>query len=258
MEVITIILSALMGLLSPVGTVGDTVAEAAIRDQLYDAEAIAVRIDATPSHQLLSGKLDRVRIAGRGLYLLDGVRIDILDIETDPIDVNFADLLQGDLSLEQPLQGVVHLALTLDDINQALQSPVVTQSLRDLSLNVLGENTIGGLNRSDVVSASLNVVDQHRLRLRALIREQTTGEELDIVIEFGLNLLNGHQFQIQSPQLIANGEAFPEDLLAPLLDGLSQSFTLRNIEPQGMTIRLLELEIDENHIRLVAFAMLDQ
>lgn len=256
MEVLTIILSTLLGLVSPVGTIGDTVAENVIRDQLHDAEAIAVRIDNAPSYQLLSGKLERIRIAGRGLFPLEGVRIDTLDIEIDAIDMNVAELRQGDLELDEPLQGVVHLRLTLDDLNQALQSPTVTRSLRDISLNVLGENTIGGLSRSDVMNASLQVIAPNRLQLNALIQEQSTGEELNIVVEFGLSLLNGYQLQIDDPQLIANGQAFPDDLLVPLVDGLTQAFTLRNFEPQGITMRLLELEIDDDTIRLIVFAQI--
>ncbi|MEB3213585.1 MAG: DUF2993 domain-containing protein [Leptolyngbyaceae bacterium] len=257
MEVITIILSTLMGLFSPLGAVSDEVAEQTIRNQLHDAEAIAVRIDNTPTYQLLNGQVDRIRIAGRGLFPLEGVRIDTLDIETAAIDVNVAELRQGDLALDQPLQGVVHLSLTLEDINQALQSSTVTESLRDISLNALGDTTIGGLNRSDVVRASLSVAPPNRLRLSALIREQATGEELDIVLEFGLRLLNGYQIQIESPQLIANEQAFPDELLSSLTDGVTQAFTLRNFESQGMTLRLLELKIDEEAIQLTAFARLE-
>jgi hypothetical protein len=257
MEIITIILTVIMGLFSPVGAVTDEVTEQTIRDQLHDAEAIAVRMDNAPSYQLLSGKLDRLRLAGRGLFLLEGVRIDTLDIETDAIDVDITELRQGDVVLDQPLQGVVHLRLTLDDLNDALRSPTVTRSLRDLSLNLLGESTIGGLNRSDVVDASIDVIDSNRLQFNALIREQNTGEELDIVIEFGLSLLNGYQLQIQSPRIIAGEQVFPDDLLSPVVDGFTQSFTLRNLDPQGITIRLLELGIDDEAIHLVAFAHID-
>ena len=257
MEVITIVLSALMGLLSPVGLVTDTVAENAIREQLHDAEAIAVRIDATPSHQLLAGQIDRVRIAGRGLYPLDGIRIDTLDIETEPIDINFSDLRQGTLSLDQPFQALVHLTLTVKDINQALQSPTITENLRDLSLNVLGEDTIAGLNRSDFVNASVQIVNQNRLQFTTLIREQNTGEELDIFLEFGLHLINGHQVQIQSPQFIVNGEEFPSDLLMSLADGISQEFTLRNLEQQGIILRLLTLNIEADKLDIVAFTRIE-
>lgn len=257
MEIITIMLSALMGLLSPVGLVADTVAEDAIREQLHDAEAIAIRVDATPSHQLLAGQIDRVRIAGRGLYPLSGIRIDTLDIETDPIDINFSDLRQGTLSLDHPFQALVHLTLTVEDINQALQSPTITENLRDLSLNALGENTIAGLNRSNFINASIQIVDQNRLQFTTLIQEQNTGEELDIALEFGLHLINGHQIQIQAPHFIANGEEFPPDLLVPLADGLSQEFTFRNLEQQGIILRLLRLDIEADRLDIVAFTRIE-
>lgn len=65
MEFLTILLSALLGIVSPAGFVLDRVAETAIRNQLDSAEELSVRIDNTPSYRALQGRVDRVRIAGR-------------------------------------------------------------------------------------------------------------------------------------------------------------------------------------------------
>lgn len=257
MEFVTLLLSGLIGLLSPTGLITESVAESTIRNSLDDAETLVVRVDATPSHQLLAGQVDRLRIAGRGLYPLDGIRIDTLDVETDAIDINFGALRNGTLELDEPLQAVIHLRLTLEDLNRALQSATVAENLRDLSLNALGEGAIAGLNRSDVVNASIAVPEPHRLRIQAHLQEQETGEELRLVLEFGLKLANGYQIEILSPRLIANGEEFPPDLLIALAEGISQELTLRNLESSGITARLLKLEIDDTGIQLVTFVRLD-
>ncbi len=256
MNWITIFLASLTGLFSTPGVGVQEIAKQSLRSQIHDAEVLAVRIDAIPTHQFLAGQIDQVRIAGRGIVLQDGVRIDHLDLETDAIDLDINQLRNGNVGLDQPLRAVVRLGLTTADINQALQSPSVTQSLQDLSLNVLGEGTIGGLNRSDVVEARFTVPQPGRVQLETQLREQGTGEELAIRLGLGVAIANGYQFQFSEPELVANGEAFPAGLLEALLEGVSREFTLRNLELTGITARLLELKIEEERVQIVAFVEL--
>lgn len=256
MNWITILLTSLTGLFSIPGVSIHEIAEQSLRSQIDEAETLAVRIDATPTHQLLSGQIDQVRVAGRGIFLMDGVRIDLLNLETDALDFDMNALSEGNIGLDQPLRAVVRLRLTSADINRALQSPIVTESLRDLSLNALGEDTIGGLNRSDVVDATLIIPRPGRVQLDTRLREQGTGQELAIRLALGVAIANGSQFQFSEPELVANGEAFPTGLLDSLLAGLSREFTLRNLEATGITARLLELEIEEDRVQVVAFVQI--
>ena len=76
MEPISTVLSLLLGLIAPVGIVSDRIAENQIRKQLTRAESLQVRIDNAPTYQLLSGKLNKVRFAGRGLFVTPDIRID--------------------------------------------------------------------------------------------------------------------------------------------------------------------------------------
>ncbi len=68
MEFIAILLSSLISLVSPTGLVIDKVAENTLRKQFASVERLQVRIDNTPSYQILGGRVDRIRIAGRGLF----------------------------------------------------------------------------------------------------------------------------------------------------------------------------------------------
>lgn len=257
MNWITILLASLTGLLAVPAVAVQQVAEQSLRNQIEEAETLAVRIDATPTHQFLAGQIDRVRIAGRGVFIMDDVRIDLLDVETDAVDLNLTKLRQGEIALDRPLRAVIRLRLTVDDINQALQSPIVTDSLQDLSLNALGEETIGGLNRSDVVNAQFVVPAPGRVQIATQLQEQGTGQALAIRLGVGVAIANGYQLQFSNPELMANGEAFPNDLLEALVDGISQEFTLRNLEPAGITARLLELKIEVDQVQMVAFVQID-
>ena len=85
MELIAIILSGFLSLLVPVGFVGDQIAAREIGKRFEKVEQLQVRIDNAPSYQILQGKLERVRIAGRGIWFSDSIRIEALELETDAI-----------------------------------------------------------------------------------------------------------------------------------------------------------------------------
>src|SRR4028118_555615 len=114
MELISILLSGLLIFISPAGLVIDRAAENAIRSRLEKAEQLEVRVDNAPVHQTLQGKIERLRIAGRGLWLTKDVRIDTLEVETDPLNIDLQRLRQGKPtllleSLKSPIQSGVRL-----------------------------------------------------------------------------------------------------------------------------------------------------
>ena len=59
MEPIAILLSTLIGLISPSGLVLDRVAENTIRSRFVSVESLKVRIDNAPVHQIVKGRIDR-------------------------------------------------------------------------------------------------------------------------------------------------------------------------------------------------------
>ncbi len=86
MEFISFVLSGLLGFITHAGVVFDTAAEDAIRSQLSNVEKLQVRVDNPPTHQLLQGKIKKIRIAARGLHLKQyNFRINALKLETDEI-----------------------------------------------------------------------------------------------------------------------------------------------------------------------------
>ena len=89
MEFLTILLSSLFGLVSPTGLVVEKVTSNAVRSQFARVEQLQVRVDNPPSYQLLQGKVQKVRIAGRGLQLKQlNIRLAVLELKTDPIDLD--------------------------------------------------------------------------------------------------------------------------------------------------------------------------
>lgn len=123
MELLTAILIALIGVVSPVGWVSDRLVEDALRQQLESADDIDIRIDNAPNYRLLQGRVQRVRVAGAGLVPLEGVRIAQLDLEAEGIAAEPGPLRRGNINLSAPLEVAAQIVLTETDMNQALQPP---------------------------------------------------------------------------------------------------------------------------------------
>jgi hypothetical protein len=105
MEFLTILLSSLLGLIVPVGIVIDQTASSNIRSRFLKIEELQVRIDNLPTHQLLQGRINRVRIAGRSLQLRHrGIDITALELETDAIELDIHNRTRKQPKLKQPLQ----------------------------------------------------------------------------------------------------------------------------------------------------------
>lgn len=250
MELFTILLSALLGIISPVGIVSDSVAETAIRSRLDSAEDLEVRIDNAPSYQLLQGRVDRVRIAGRGLFPVEGVRIAVLEVETDPIAINPSSLRSG-IQLDQPIQAGVRLVLNAADLDRALSSPRAAAFFQTL-LGAFGSSSQG----YEIVNPHVEFLPDQRLRLQATLQGEAD-DRLAIVLESGLSVLSGRQIQFVNPALSINGEAVPPEFVAIFADGISRQFDLGNYERSGITARILKLEITPSALQVAAFVRVE-
>jgi LmeA-like phospholipid-binding len=253
MEFFTILLSSLLGLFSPVGFIVDRVAEDAIRSQLNAIETLAVRVDNTPNYQLVQGKVDRVRIAGRGVYPAVGIRIAAVEVETDAIAVDSGKLQQGQIELEQPFNAGVRLVLTEADI---LQSPQINQQLRDLSLDFLG-SPAQQLDRYDFVDPQVELLAPNRLRFQVELQSQQSGQRITLTAESGIQISAGRQLQLIEPTATVDGNPLPPQLINLLVGGVSQRLDLANLEDAGITARVLEWDIDQAQLSVAAFVSID-
>ncbi|HEY9697990.1 MAG TPA: DUF2993 domain-containing protein [Trichocoleus sp.] len=253
MEFFTILLSALLGILSPGGVIADSIAASAIRNQFDHIEDLAVRIDSTPSYQLARGRADRVRISGKGVYPIPGIRIDTVELETDPIAVNLNDFSE----LKQPIQAGVRLVLTQADLNQALQSEVVANKLRDLSLDFLGGATAQQLQRYDVVNPQVEFLANDRVRFQVSLKEQQTGDQVAITGETGLAIASGKQLELVNPDVRINDESLPPELVALLFGGISQKIDLSNLQASGITARVLDFRLTDDRLSVAAFVRVE-
>ncbi len=177
MELITIILSSFLSIFASGGLVLNRVAHNQVNNYLDSAEKLAIRIDNTPNYKLAQGKVDHLRVAARGIRLEPDLRIDSLELETDPVDLNLAKLEtktieQFRASLRKPLQGVFAIVIKEEDLAQTLKSEKVIGNLQK-SLNDVIASRVGGSSVSyQIVEPQIELSVPNNLNFKVTLNRQ--------------------------------------------------------------------------------------
>ncbi|MEO1095757.1 MAG: DUF2993 domain-containing protein [Cyanobacteria bacterium J06638_28] len=251
-EIITIILSTLFTLISPVGLVADQVAEGLIRERLYKADTLAVRIDNVPNFQLVGGRVDRIRFAGRGIYPIPELRIDTLDVETDPIDLNTDTLRSGKVGFDAPVQTAAHIILKTEDLNTLLRSPRVQERLDELRFNLPGTSEREA-NRYGLGNLQMEFRSGNRLRITADLQDRVLNEAVPAVVECGFAIVDGHQLRLIDPVIVVDNQPVPQQLLDSFVEGITPELTLKRFEPQQVIARVIKFELSPDALDVAIF-----
>ena len=281
MEILTIVLASLMSLGSSGGIILDKIAQAKISSQVISIEEQAVRIDNQPNYNVAKGKLSRVRIASRGVRLEPGIRIAVLDLETDPLSVKPSELKLSSIdslreSLNAPATGAAKIVINEADLDRALQSSEIQKRLQD-NLNRLIVRKAGSSNISyNLTDVRLELRPQNRVwvsfrldRPRPSLsstpesarmgtsRTNNRSRELAISLELTLKVIDGRVIRIVDPQGTVNGSPMSSRLLNGFATGISDRLDLNVLEEDGILARILQLEINEDNLQLVGFVRLE-
>lgn len=259
MEIVAIIASALMALVTPAGVVLDTLAADALRRQVAGVDDLSVRIDNVPNYQVIHGRIDQVRLAARGIYprQLPDLRIAAIDLETDPVALDVGALQRGQLKLNTPAQAALRLRLQATDINAFLASPQVQTWLDTLQFSLPGEVGAREQQRYGLANPTLEFLDGDRFRLMVDLEDRVLADTIPIVLETGVAVVNGHRLELIQPQLEIEGELAPPGLVTTFAEGASQEFSLRRLEAWGLTSRILAFNVRDNELDIALFARLD-
>ena len=259
MDIVIAFLTTIMAIVSPIGAAVDQLAEDALRDQVAGVEELHVRIDNVPTYQILNGRIEHVRIAGRGVFprQFPDLRIEAIDLETDVVDVDFNRLRQGKLKLDEPAQAALKLELKADDINQFMQSAMVQSWLDDLRFTLPGPGGTREQNRYGLNNPSLQFLDGDRVELIVDLQDRVAGEVIPITIELGLGFEHGHRLKLIEPVVTIDGETAPPELLTSLVAGAEEQLTLRTLEESGITARIIAFDIQDNELELAIFARVE-
>ncbi|MGV2828347.1 LmeA family phospholipid-binding protein [Myxosarcina sp. GI1(2024)] len=277
MEIFTIALLGLLGTLSSGGLIVDFLVDKNLRSQIVSVEERAIRIDNLPNYQIAGGKLQKVRLAARGVEL-EPIRIEVLELETDGIALKRSKLNSLKTAVEdssesssldstsefrealgQPLQGAFKIVLTESDLNRALSSPQFQQRLQK-TLNRLVAHKGGSSNLAyELLAPSLEFSSPNHLQINfTLRRSSNTYRSRDLAMAIELRVTSdGRQIYLSELKGTVNRRPMSSRLLRGFADGISDRLNLEVFEADGILARLLQLEIDENNLKLTGFARVE-
>ena len=262
MELLTIIISGLLLVVTPVGLLVDSTLENTIRKRLEKAEDLAVRVDNAPSYQILQGKVQRLRVAGRGIHITDYLRIDTLELDSDRIALDWQQLPSAqknnlNRSLREPLQAGVRLILKEVDLNQTLRSPTVVESLQTGLNQALAGLGSASTPRYQVLNPQLQLLAGNRLRLEVELRRRgntnAPSRSLQIMMESEVKIRGGYKVELTNLVGSINNKSLSPRLLSRLQESASQALDLRRLEQQGVIIRILQLKTKEQKLKIAGF-----
>ncbi|MBR8836801.1 MAG: DUF2993 domain-containing protein [Stigonema ocellatum SAG 48.90 = DSM 106950] len=257
MELLTIFLCGLLGLVSPVGVVIDRTAEHTIRAQFAKVGKLQVRVDNSPTYQLLQGKVNRVRIAGRSLQLKrQDVRIALFELETDAIELELSSLRQKRPKLKRPLQAGVRLVLTQQDVNKFLQSPQLMARLGKLNIDSVGDGNQRTNPKYNLINPEVQFLANNHLVFQLKLQEGK-GKPLLIRVESGLSIVTGRYIQLVKPVMAVNGEEVPPQFVNEIVNNLNKRLDLGTLEGDGLQVRILKLEMKPAELEIAAFLRIE-
>jgi LmeA-like phospholipid-binding len=258
MELIAILLSGITALFSLTGVVVDKSVENALLSQIDRAEQLQVRVDNAPAHQIINGKINKLRIAGRGLWVTKDLRIDKLEVETDPIAVD-PKAIQADgknpraASIQQPIQAGVKLKINEEDLNNFLKSPDAIARLQKMTTSTFG-GAASSLNKDyQIANPQVKFLDNNRLALKADLQDPNSGEKLPVNLETGVKVTGGKKFELLEPKATVGGTQVPPFLLAGLTTGIGERLNVDMLEQRGLTARILQFKVSPQELELAFF-----
>jgi hypothetical protein len=265
MEIIVILLHGLLSFVAPAGFALDTAMESNIRRRFVDAEVIDVRIDNTPSHQLLTGKVDRLRLATRGIEPVAGLRIALFELETDPLNIDIHRLQQDSQNFRrafrQPVQGAFRLILTEEDLNRAFASPTFADRLQQAVERISASIPGAGQQNYKLEDIAIDFQTENRLKMQvSLSGTDTSTAEINrvkIQIETAIEISNSYSLRLVEPEILLDDRPLPPIFADIVRDALGERLNWQSLETAGITARLLQLEIERDRLELAAFVRIE-
>ena len=260
MDVVVSLLALIAGLGGGAGYLVDRTAQQLLLDQLDQAEVLEVRVESTPNYRLIQGEADRILVAGRGLHLDPYPRVEVLELETDPISIPPSSFQGGSLQLEQPIQAAVRVVITELDLNTALQAPEILGQFQDIQADLPFASPQNAGAVVDLRDPAIEFMGNNRIQLSALLVERMPdGQEDTVALVFSAELAveNSQRLRLVSPEFIVDSVRVPDEISGAFLGGLNEVLDLRELDEQGIVVRVLQFAVTPETLEVVGFVRVE-
>jgi LmeA-like phospholipid-binding len=227
------------------------VAEIGISSQLDEVEAIDVDIRTNPG-KLMQGKLDSVTISGKGLVMKQDVRLETLEISIDKVSIDPLRAVFGNLELTHPTDAEAYIVLTETDLNRAFSCEYIQAKLRNLKMNVNGQQVT-----IDLQQATIELPGDNKFVIHAdfLVKEQGELKKLSVTAIPQIHE-NGNRISLEI--LAIEGQGLILDLVSAIVDRLTALLDLRNFDIPGISFQLYRLEAQKDRLVIHSQAQVAQ
>ena len=116
-------------------TVVNKAAEAAVTSQVKSVENIEIDVNSEVS-QMIQGKANSLEIVADKIVVVEGVRLEQLDINGDDLSLDFTQAILGKIALKQPGDFRVKMIFNKSDCDRLLNSEYVRVLLQNLPLEI--------------------------------------------------------------------------------------------------------------------------
>ena len=177
-----------------------------LKTQLSQASNLQLDIQAS-DRQLLSGSIPQVLIAANNA-VYQSLHITQLQVWAENIQVNISSVLKGKpLKLLEIVPVFANLIVDQQAINHSLSSPFLTTALNELLNTLLPENSA---NFKSVAWEKITI-DNNKLSVYGRLTGNATNTSL--IIDFGLQLLNGQTLQLTPIKIIEVNQHNQENII---------------------------------------------
>lgn len=227
------------------------VAEVGITSQLNEVEDLTVDIRTDPV-KLLQGQVDSVDITGKGLVMKQDLRVETLEVRTDPVAINPLSTVLGNIELTRPTTAEAQIVLTEADINRAFNSDYIQGKLQGLKLEVDGHPITVNVQKTSI---HLPGNDQFEIASDFFLKGQDEIKKLTAVAIPKLQD-DGHRISLEI--LSVEGQGLTVKLAVAILEELSALLDLRNFDLSGMSLQLYRLDVQSGRLVILAKTQIEQ
>jgi hypothetical protein len=227
------------------------VAEAGIASQLDEVENIDVDIRTNPG-KLVQGKVDSVTISGKGLVMKQDLRMEMLEVNIDKIEINPLSAVFGNIELTRPSEAEAQIVLTEADINRAFSSSFIQKKLQSVTMDL-----DGGSVTVDVQQATVHLPGDNKFVVNAdfLMKGQNEVKKLSAIAIPQIQE-NGNRISLEV--LSSEAQGLTADVQAAILIQLTELLDLRNFNIPGISLQLHQLDAQEGKLLIHAKTQIEQ
>lgn len=228
--------------------------EMGLSSQMHKVEKIAVDV-RTDLLKMILGKADSISITGSGLTMQKDIRVQEMQMHADQVVIDPLSAILGQVKLDQPIDTIVRIILTEEDINRALNSDYIKAKLIPIELCVDSQIVPVELQ----LPLSLRLPGNEKVEFSGTMLLHETEKTRQVGFTAAL-LPRTHEYPIRLQEFRCAPEAggVSLELVLAIMHKLTEIVNLPYFDLEGMALRIKELSVQEGSLILIAEAHIYQ